>query len=138
MLNIKIGIIIRRKSIIVDARVSYKLDSFLRKHIFTPASPLPSLPLSLGTGPRWLTFTWWGCYGLCFGHKPTELAHSLYSVLVSISAFMALSTIFHSIHSPDNSPQSHCSSGIISALLVLSTIYLFMKVSFSPDIILCG
>ena len=33
---------------------------------------------------------------------------------------------------------SHCSSSLISALLVLSTTYLFMKVSFSPDIILCG
>ena len=30
---------------------------------------------------------------------------------------------------------SLCSSGLISALLVLSTIFLFMKVSFSPDII---
>ena len=34
---------------------------------------------------------------------------------------------------------SLCSSGLFfSALLVLSTIYLFMKVSPSPDIILCG
>ena len=33
---------------------------------------------------------------------------------------------------------SLCSSGLISALLVLSTTYLFMKVSFSPDVILCG
>ena len=33
---------------------------------------------------------------------------------------------------------SLCSSGLISALLVLSTIYLIMKVSLSPDIILCG
>ena len=31
---------------------------------------------------------------------------------------------------------SLCSSGVISALLVLSTTYFFMKVSFSPDIIL--
>ena len=31
-----------------------------------------------------------------------------------------------------------CSSCLISALLVLSTIYFFMKVSLSPDIILCG
>ena len=23
-----------------------------------------------------LTFTWWGCYGLCLRHKLTELAHS--------------------------------------------------------------
>ena len=33
---------------------------------------------------------------------------------------------------------SLCSSGLISALLVLSTLYLFMKVSFSPDIIPSG
>ena len=33
---------------------------------------------------------------------------------------------------------SLCFSGLISALLVLSAIYLFMKVSLSPDIILCG
>ena len=31
-----------------------------------------------------------------------------------------------------------CSSGLMSALLVLSTVYLFMKVSFSPDIIPSG
>ena len=30
-----------------------------------------------------------------------------YSVLVSVSVFMALSIVFHSIHSPDNSPLSH-------------------------------
>ena len=30
------------------------------------------------------------------------------------------------------------SSGLISAFLVLSTKYLFTKVSFSPDVILCG
>ena len=41
-----------------------------------------------------------------FRHKPTELAHSLYSVLVSVSVFVALSTVFHSINSPDNSPLS--------------------------------
>ena len=42
------------------------------------------------------------------GDVATELAHSfLYSVLVSISVFMALSTVFHSINSPDYSPFSH-------------------------------
>ena len=60
-----------------------------------------------------LTFTWWGCYGLCPRHKPTELAHSFYSLLVSVSVFKALSTLFHSVNSPDNSPLSH------SVLLVL-------------------
>ena len=36
-----------------------------------------------------------------------SLPTSFYSVLVSVSAFMALSTVFHSISSPDNSPFSH-------------------------------
>ena len=67
-----------------------------------------------------------------------SLPTPFYSVLVSVSVFMALSTVFHSMNSPDNSPLSHCSSGLISALLVLSTIYLFTKVFLSPDIILCG
>ena len=58
--------------------------------------------------------------------------------LPSVFVFMALSTVFHSINSPNDSLLSHCSSGLISALLVLSTISLFMTVSLSPDIILCG
>ena len=61
------------------------------------------------------------------------------SVLVSISVFMDLSTVFHSINSPDSFPFSH------SVLPVLSLSYWsfqlhvsFMKVSFSPDIIRSG
>ena len=64
--------------------------------------------------PNGLTFSWWGCYGLCPRQKPTELAHSFYSALVSVSVSMALSTVFYSINSPDNSPLSH------SVLLVFS------------------
>ena len=30
----------------------------------------------LSARPHGLTFTWWGCYGLCLRHQPTELAHS--------------------------------------------------------------
>ena len=67
-----------------------------------------------------------------------SLPTPFYSVLVSVSVFMALSTVLLSINSPDNSAFSLCSSNLISALLVLSTIYLLMKVSLSPDIILCG
>ena len=63
----------------------------------------------------------------------------LYSVLVSISVFMALTTVFHSMNSPDNSPFSDSVLPVLtSTLLVLSTIYFFMKVSFSPDIIHSG
>ena len=56
---------------------------------------------------------------------------------------------FSNCYGPFNSVSSHkfsrqlsafslCSSGLISTLLVLSTIYLSMEVSFSPEIILCG
>ena len=61
------------------------------------------------------------------------------SVLVSVSVFIALLTVFHSINSTDNSPLPH------SVLPVLFlpywsfqlNIYLFTKVSLSHDIILC-
>ena len=49
-----------------------------------------------------------------------SLPTPFYSVLVSVSVFMALSTVFHCINSPDNSPFFSLSSfGRISALLVL-------------------
>ena len=68
----------------------------------------------------------------------SSLPTSFYSVLGFISVFMALSTVFHSIHSPNNSVFSLCSSARTSALLVHSIIYLCMKVSPSPYIILCA
>ena len=62
-----------------------------------------------------------------------------YSVLVSISVLMTLSTVFHSTNSPDNSPLSH---SVLPVLFLpywsFQLYYLFMKVSLSPDIILCG
>ena len=76
-----------------------------------------------------------------FDINQPSLPTPFHYVLVSISVFMALSTVFHSINAPDNSPLSHSVLPVtsrISTLLVLSTIYLFLKVSFSPDIILCG
>ena len=82
-----------------------------------------------------LSGLWWECYGLCQRHKPTELTHS----------FWLCSRVYFSLYGPFNcvlswqlSVFSLCSSCLISALLILSTIYLFMKVSFSPDMVLCG
>ena len=66
-----------------------------------------------------------------------SLPTPFYSVLASISVFMTLSIVFHYANSSDNSPLSDCSSGLISALLVLWNIYLFFfftKVPLSPDI----
>ena len=54
---------------------------------------------------------WWSkCSDLWYQHvwrKPTELATPFYSVLVSVSVYMALSIVFHSLKYPDNSPLSH-------------------------------
>ena len=73
-----------------------------------------------------------------FDINQASLSTPVHCILVSISVFMALSTVFHSIISPDNSVFSFCSSGLISASLVLSTMHLFTKVSFSPNIFLYG
>ena len=70
-----------------------------------------------------------------FGINQLSLPTLFSSLLVSISVFMALSAVFHSINSPDNSPLSH---SVLPVLFLLSTTYLFMKVSFRPDLILCG
>ena len=43
-----------------------------------------------------------------------SLPAPFYSDLVSISVFMALSTVFYSIHSPDNSPFSHSVLSVFS------------------------
>ena len=83
-------------------------------HLFMKVS------LSPDVSPYGLTFTWWGCYGLCLRHNPTELAHSFFLFFCSRVCFclyMALSTVFHSINSTNNSPFSH------SVLPVLSLPY---------------
>ena len=72
--------------------------------------------------------------------NPPSLPTPFHSVLVSVFVFMALSTVFHSINSPDSSPLSH---SVLPALFLpywsfQLYISLFVKVSFSPDIILCG
>ena len=41
-----------------------------------------------------------------FDVNQLSLPTPFYSVLVSVSVFMALSTVFHSMNSPDNSPLS--------------------------------
>ena len=69
-----------------------------------------------------------------------SLSTPFYSVLVSISIFLALSTVFHSTDCPDNSPFSHSVLSVLflSALVVISPVNLFMEVFFNPDIIPSG
>ena len=108
----------------------------LRVMLQTLRSLLSGLSLFLSVCPRGLTFSWWGCYGLCQRHKLTELALS----------FLFCSCVCFCLYGPFSSVSFHkfsrqlftFSLGLYSASLVLSTIYLFIKVSLSPDIILCG
>ena len=73
-----------------------------------------------------------------FNIKQLSLPTSFYSVLVSSSIFMALSPVFCSINSPNNSPHSRSVFLVLFLPYWSCQLYLFMKVSFSPDIILCG
>ena len=85
--------------------------------------------------PHGLTFTWWGCYSLWQRQNQPSLP-ALFILFLCV--FLSLWP-FHLYLIPYSLPQlsifSLCSSGLISALLVLSTIHLFVKVSFSPYII---
>ena len=72
-------------------------------------------------------------------HKPTELARSsLFCSCVYFCLFGPFNCISFHKFSWQLSAFQLCSSGLVSALLVLSTIYHFMKVSFSPDMIPSG
>ena len=73
-----------------------------------------------------LAFTWWGCCALCFWHQPTELARS----------FLVCSRVYFCLYGPFNCISFHkfsrqlfafslWSFGLISALLIFSTMYLF-------------
>ena len=91
------------------------------------------------SSPRGLAFMRWGCCCLCLWHKSTEIAHSfLLCSCVSVCLYSPFNCISFCKFSRQPSASSLCSSGLISALLVLSTMYLSMKVSFSPDVILYG
>ena len=89
--------------------------------------------------PRGLTFTWFRRCGLCRRQKSTELARSfLFRSRVCFCHYGPFNCISFHKFSLQLSAFSLCSSDLISALLVLSTFYLLMEVSLSPDVILCG
>ena len=76
---------------------------------------------------------------VCVRHKPTELAHSfLFSSCVYFCLYGPFNCISFHKFSRQLSAFQLCSSGLIFAWLVLSTLYLFMKVSLSPGIIHSG
>ena len=87
-----------------------------------------------------LTFTWWRCCRLCL-LTYTNWACPLFfdSALVSVSVFMAILTVFHSINFPNNSSFFHSVRLVFFCFTgPFNYIYIFMKVSLSFAIILCG
>ena len=71
--------------------------------------------------------------------KPTELAHSfLFCSCVCFCLYCLFNSISLHKFSRQRSVFWLCSSGLISTLLVISTVYPFMKVSFNPNIIPSG
>ena len=90
--------------------------------------------------PTGLPSCGWDVAVYVFDINQLGLPTPLYSVLLSVSVFMALSTVFHSINSPNNSLLSH---SVLPVLFLLDWSFqlhtsLFVKVSLSPDIILRG
>ena len=80
----------------------------------------------------------WDVAAYIFNISQLSLPTPFYSVFVTVSVVMALSTVFHSINSPDNSPLSHSVLPVSFLPYWSFQLYIFMKVSLSPDIILCG
>ena len=87
------------------------------------------------TPGRFLTTT----KSLLTGSVPSELVHSfLFCVCVCLCLCGPFDYIsFHKL-SQQLSAFSLCSSGLISALFVVSNIHLFVNVSLRPDILLCA
>ena len=87
------------------------------------------------------TFTWWGCSGdvvvYAFDTNQLSLPIPFYSVFVSVSVYMALSTVFHSIL-PSTLPLSQSVLSVFFLSYCPFNYIFLLKVSFSPGIILCG
>ena len=94
----------------------------------------PTRLLQQQSAPSCLVVVW-----LCHRHKPTKLAHSfLFCSCVCFCLYGPFSSISFHKFSRQLFAFTFCSFGLNSALLVLSTLFLFMKVSFGPDIIPSG
>ena len=89
-----------------------------------------------------LWFMFFDTMFMFFDINQPSLPTPFYSVLLSISVFMAPSTVFHSINSPDNSPLSHSVLQVLFPPSWSFQVYISLWKSpsalFSPDVLLCG
>ena len=109
-----------------------------RSKVHTLSKQLSIHYITLSLLSRGFIISWRGCYGSCPRHKPTKLAHS----------FLLCSYVYFCLYGPFNcisflklsrklSAFSLCSSGPVLPYWSFE-LCLFMKVSLSPDIILCS
>ena len=103
-----------RERIVLGLWFDTRVDSLLELQPHPAIHPHSPTHSPRCRGPRGFTFTWWGCCDLCQRHKPAALAHS----------FLLCSCVYFGLSGPFN--------------CIFSTIYLFMKISLSPGITLCG
>ena len=110
----------------------YRCQLFLCCCFFTFFNNFNSFGVPVGSPSRG------GDIAVYVWHKPTKLACSLFCSCVCFWLYGPFSCSSFCTFSQQLIIFSLCSSGLMSAFLVLSTRYLFMKVSFSPDIIPTG
>ena len=101
---------------IANLKNALRRRHYVFPHIYHPC--LVSRQVPTGSPSRGEDVAIW-----VFNINQPSLPTSFYSVLVSVSVFMTLSTVFHSINSLDNSPLSH------SVLLVLFLPYWSFQLS---------
>ena len=83
---------------------------------------------------RGLTFSWWGRSGLCPWHKPTELAYSFYSVLVSVSVLW----LFQLYLIPQSLPTTLCFLTLFfwSYFCLIGPFQLYISLWKSPSVLI--
>ena len=109
--------------------------------VITDLHAISSVEREFWLSPRGLTFTWWGFYGLCLTWTNRACPLLFQKKKICSDIYFCLYGLFNCISFHKFSRQLSvfwfCSSGLVSASLILSTIYLFMK-SLSPDMIHSG
>ena len=103
----------------LDLKNCISLSSFFLS-FFPPAHPSPSSSVPAGSPSHSGDVAVY-----VFDINQPSLLTPFYSVLVTVSVFMVLSTVFHSINSPDNSPLPY------SVLLILILPYGFFQLCIS-------
>ena len=117
-----VGLILRYRCCLCWVYYPTKVSPTLQTVSICLFEPLSGALPAYVASPRELTFTWWGCCGLCLWHKPTELSHSFFILFLCLFLFLwPFDRILVHKFSQQLSAFVLCSSCHISALLVIWT-----------------